>query len=188
MGSTPTEGTKVKVMGRKQEFMSGLEPRGNYRRVLPDDRAEAERLFRLGYRQTSNRFGVVARVDVSDLDEALRRQTGGSSSKWNRWSKEDYWRRCYSKDKLTGVNENVMRCLRKLGRPGSEWKHGIAEQDRDVVGVCVDNDGIEESFDQGVEYVVGRFILEKGMISVFDKFGREIECMVHRFKIEANPR
>jgi len=82
--------------------------RGNYKRVLADDEEEARRLFDLGYRQVSNRYGIVARVDVPDLPAALEKALPFSSAdKWERWEQEDHWRRCFSKDKLENVDEKA---------------------------------------------------------------------------------
>ena len=160
-----------------------MNPRGNYKRELGDDMLEAQRLFAMGYRQTSNRFGMVARVDVPDLDAAMEAELPLSSTgKWNRWDKEDHWRRCYSKDKLEGVDEGVMRRLRRMAGAAEEWRSGTAGPERDMVAVCVDNLGIEELFDRGVEYVVGAF-REDGMVAVFDRFGQETECMRCRFRM-----
>ena len=70
-----------------------------------------------GYRQVSNRFCRVARVDISE-DELIRflrkhlhwEDDGLYHANPGSW--QDHYRRCYSRDVIIDVPENVMRALR----------------------------------------------------------------------------
>jgi hypothetical protein len=148
-----------------------------YERIFPDDEREAARLFLAGYRQISNKFGIVARIDVPDLVVALKKKMPDSSQeKWGRWMQEEHWRRCYSKDRLEHVDQSVMRHLRNM----SDYrKHTTGIE---LVVVCVDNTGLETWFDKGIEYLVSRF--EDSMVYVYDKFGQVQECLVGRFQVK----
>lgn len=57
------------------------------------------------------------------------------------------------------------------------------DEPTDVIAKCVDNEGIEDGFVVGVEYVaVGPLPKGGGMITVYDKFGSERVCEPSRFK------
>jgi len=158
-------------------------------RLHMDDEQEALRLFRKGYRQTSRRHGIVSRVEVPDVFEALSEKLPHSQvQKWERWRAEDHWRRCYSQDQLEDVPEGVMRALRRFveevttrGGLGFMVPEDSQTDFDTVVAQCVDNTGLEEFFDRGIEYVVER--VEKDMIAVFDKFGKIRDCFRPRFRM-----
>lgn len=144
-----------------------------YKRQLKDNGKEAERLYKLGYRQTSYKFRCVARVEVPDLVSALKeRQPFSSCEKWKRWEQEDYWRRCCSQDKLDEVDTDVMRLLRSMAK--------YDDTTGALVLRCVENRGVEDGFDKGVEYVAS--MERDGMWLVFDKYGEMRECLMERFE------
>ena len=166
MGSNPTRSTNFK---KDSEDM-------NYKREQSDDLLEAERLFNLGYRQTSNKFRIVARIDVPDVAKALKKVLPGASiGKWNRHDMERQWRRCYSKDNLEGVDEPIMRLLRHMDDAESGLRHRVC----DIV-VAVDVVGMEDKFDKGVEYV--SLGVHNDMIYVYDKCGSLQQYMPFRFE------
>lgn len=151
----------------------------NYKRELNEDVLEAERLFNLGYRQTSNKFRIISRVDVPDVEKALRKKLPNSSiGRWNKNDMENYWRRCYSHDKLENVNEPIMRLIRQM----ASIEDNISCRVCDIV-IAMDTVGLEDKFDKGVEYIsLGR---HNDMICVYDKCGNLQQCLPHRFeKIE----
>ena len=54
---------------------------------------------------------------------------------------------------------------------------------KDFEVICLNNVGIEDKFDQGVEYVAVAVVRELGFLTVYDKFGKKQTCMASRFKI-----
>jgi predicted DNA-binding WGR domain protein len=52
---------------------------------------------------------------------------------------------------------------------------------KDFEVICVDNTGMEDSFDEGVEYVAEPHA-EEGMIYVWDRNAQKRECFAERFK------
>jgi len=54
--------------------------------------------------------------------------------------------------------------------------------DYDLVALCVDISGLEERFDEGIEYVFERHA-DKAMLWVYDKFGEKRECFFERFRL-----
>lgn len=55
-------------------------------------------------------------------------------------------------------------------------------KDEDLVALCVDIAGLEDRFDEGIEYVFERHA-DKAMLWVFDKFGEKRECFKERFRL-----
>ena len=53
---------------------------------------------------------------------------------------------------------------------------------KDFEVICINNVGIEDKFDQGVEYVAVA-LREVGFLTVYDKLGKKQTCMASRFKI-----
>ena len=60
----------------------------------------------------------------------------------------------------------------------------LIEEEQDRIAVCVDNTGIEDQFDQGIEYIFEDQY--KGTIRVYDKTGELRECFGERFKVKSN--
>jgi len=54
----------------------------------------------------------------------------------------------------------------------------------DNVAACVDNSGIEEQFDEGIEYIYETGTA--GMISVHDRTGVIRECFASRFDVKSS--
>jgi hypothetical protein len=52
---------------------------------------------------------------------------------------------------------------------------------RDKIAICLDNTGIENQFDQDIEYIFKD--IENGIITVYDKIGKLQSCFEDRFKI-----
>lgn len=89
----------------------------------PTTDKSAEDLIALGYRRTSNAFGLVSRIDREDWLEVLAEKMGRSPADFivrsgpdigkpsPMWA--DQYRRCYSKDTLT-VDQVTIRLI-----PGS---------------------------------------------------------------------
>ena len=71
-----------------------------------------------GYKQTSRKFGMVSRVDMSD--EALKRffikdnfgDTKSGIPSCTLEQQKDQYRRVYSKDSIAGVPEKILKYLR----------------------------------------------------------------------------
>ncbi len=82
------------------------------------DELAARALASRGYRQVSNRFHKIARCIPSILESEhltlleLSLEMTEKDLEYDRWS--DQYRRCYSKDVICEVPEQVMRNLRKL--------------------------------------------------------------------------
>ena len=83
-----------------------------------DTMAAADEMERLGYRQVSRKFRIVARVDMpvkdmkqSFIDENFGDTTSGVPSGTLESQKEQY-RRCHSRDTIDNVPEDIMRELR----------------------------------------------------------------------------
>jgi hypothetical protein len=66
--------------------------------------------------------------------------------------------------------------------PGVETKIRLILPDN--VSVCVDNTGLEEWFDEGVEYIFES--RANGMISVHDRTGVLRECFESRFEVRSS--
>ena len=83
-----------------------------YKELTPQEAAEA--MHRDGYRQISRGLRSTARVDLSSDDELVRFLVGVGlpTQYWNRM--EDYYRRCYSEDRILLVPEEIMNNLRRL--------------------------------------------------------------------------
>jgi len=86
---------------------------------------QAMHYYKLGYRQISRRFGIIARVDIPEevmvelfISKSLA--VGGTRDKpcgvacCNLKDQRDYYRRCISKDVIENVPEQVMSYLRKI--------------------------------------------------------------------------
>jgi len=58
----------------------------------------------------------------------------------------------------------------------------IKEPPKEGVAVCLDNSGIEDKFDQGIEYVF-EIHDDPTMIWMFDKEGEKQECFSERFEV-----
>ena len=58
-------------------------------------------------------------------------------------------------------------------------------RDKEYLVTCVDNTGIEENFDDGIEYVAEKH-LDSQMVWVIDKFGQKGEFLKKRFPIVDN--
>lgn len=128
----------------------------------------------LGYRQISSKHRMLARVDVPDVTEALKKELPFSGvEKWSERDKQEHWRRCYSKDRLEGVDEDVMRVLRKICDADAGF--GIGSK----TVLCIDNSGMESSFDKGIEYVA--VMMWDGFIYVYDKLAVLQPCVRERF-------
>jgi hypothetical protein len=146
-----------------------------YNLVSYDPEVEARLLFNRGYRQVSLFLGAVSRVDVSDLMKALKEKLPHSSvGKWDIRTQEDHWRRCYSQDTINGVPKPIMAVLRRL------WDTETPDPNVIPVVTCRDNNGMEDAFDRGVDYMVSP-CEERGFISVYDKFGKLRLCSRNRF-------
>lgn len=63
-----------------------------------------------------------------------------------------------------------------------EQKQKVEQKDDDLVALCVDMTGLEDRFDQGIEYVFERHA-DKAMLWVYDKFGEKREVFRERFKL-----
>jgi len=63
---------------------------------------------------------------------------------------------------------------------GSMGGAKVPPQDSMPVAVCKDNTGMEEFFDEGVEYVVSP-CASKGFLRVYDRFDGLRECFRSRF-------
>lgn len=66
--------------------------------------ADVKALERAGYARTSNRFGMVSRIDRKDWREHMASQHGGGMDWVKALGKKgaaDHYRRCYSQDNLT---------------------------------------------------------------------------------------
>ena len=143
-----------------------------YVRQLEDNVQEAERLFTLGYRQISSKHRIIAAIDVVDVEAALKQIMPGSNvGKWTKDERENYWRRCYSHDRLESVEENVMRLIRRFNDIEMGWKAKTV--------TVYDNTGVEEHLDKGLEYI--EIARHNDVIWVYDKNGRAKEFLIHRF-------
>ena len=54
---------------------------------------------------------------------------------------------------------------------------------KEGVAICLDNSGIEEKFDQGIEYVFEAHESDPTMIWMYDKEGQKQECFSERFEV-----
>jgi hypothetical protein len=86
----------------------------------------ARKLYDDGYRQVSNKFRIVARVDIpiQQMKEFFIQQNYGRSNcgvpSCTVESQSEHYRRCYSKDAIEGVPFEVMRFLRKMTNSRNE--------------------------------------------------------------------
>jgi len=55
----------------------------------------------------------------------------------------------------------------------------------EVIVECVDNSGMEDKFDAGIEYV-GEIHDDDSLVWVYDKLGHRQECFAERFKVLEN--
>ena len=55
------------------------------------------------------------------------------------------------------------------------------EEPEEIIVECLDNAGIEEKFDKGIEYV-GETHTDSALVWVYDKMGEKQECFKERFK------
>ncbi len=72
-----------------------------------------------------------------------------------------------------------LKLVEKFLPNSKKWEEEIFE-----VAVCLDNIGMEDSFDVGVGYCFEEDTKGEELIKVFDKTGKTIECDNERFKIE----
>jgi len=82
-------------------------------------------LIEMGYRRTSNRHGLISRIDREDWrEEMARKHSPWSFEEGMNWVKalsftpggaEDHYRRCYSRDCITVTPEKAMKI------PNSNW-------------------------------------------------------------------
>lgn len=84
-------------------------------------------------------------------------------------------------DKVKDENDKRMfkcaKCNKVWGLNGRSVKNKYYEDD---VVKCIDNTGIEDKFDKGIEYVCEMHD-DINMIYVYDKFGQKQECFRDRF-------
>ena len=147
-----------------------------YKRIHSDAAREARRLFVDGYRQTSSRYRMVANIEVPDVTKALCKALRTSQPKdWPRWSQDDHWRRCYSRDVLNNVDEDVMKELGKLGTTAP-----LVPLVSDALLECVDNSGAEEMLNVGFWY---KFRQSPGKgLCLIEVNGAFHECLRSKFK------
>jgi len=69
-------------------------------------------------------------------------------------------------------------CGKIWGQNGKSVKND--DYDEDAV-ICIDNTGMEDKFDEGIEYISEEHSGE-GLIYVYDRFGKKQECFEDRFK------
>ena len=70
----------------------------------------------------------------------------------------------------------------RVPAPKAEKPEPKADDIEGMVAVCLDNNGLSEGFDVGVEYVFEPHA-EKGMLWVYDRFGERKACFKERFKL-----
>lgn len=84
------------------------------------DGQTAKELHDAGYRQTSRRFGIVSRVDISDEEmtnlfiEENFGETDSSVPCLPIEEQRGHYRRCYSEDNIEGVPDHVLKELRRM--------------------------------------------------------------------------
>ena len=82
------------------------------------------------------------------------------------------------------VEENLVRS-QKPTKSLAESRNPISQQDKEFVVVCRDNTGIEERFDENIEYLA-EVHSDLKIIYVFDKFGKKDEFLRERFVISTD--
>ena len=70
------------------------------------------------------------------------------------------------------------QCAKVWGMNGKAVKKDGYEDD---VVICLDNSGVEDKFDKGIEYISEEHD-NKDMIYVYDRFGEKQECFRDRFQ------
>ena len=73
----------------------------------------------------------------------------------------------------------------KADSPDRTIRSSVVEPDplvKDVEVTCIDNTGIEQQFDENVEYVAERG--EDGFLRVYDTFVKKQTCIASRFKMD----